>query len=83
MIPECFSDVEVGSRNQTSPLDDKPLVILSTPLNASQLVSLSLNIKQVLVENSSHYTMVDRPDVVINAIHEVVEAAQNHTNLKN
>jgi hypothetical protein len=27
--------------------------------------------------------MVDRPDVVINAIHEVVEAAQNHTNLKN
>jgi pimeloyl-ACP methyl ester carboxylesterase len=82
MIPECFSDVAVGSRGQTSPLGDKPLFVLSTPFNASQLDSLSLNSKHVLVENSSHFIMVDRPDVVINAIHEIIEAAQNHTKLK-
>ena len=82
MIPECFSEVALASRNQTRPLDNKPLIVLTTPSNASQLASLSSNGKQVVVANSSHYIMVDRPDVVISAIHEVVEAVQDHTTLK-
>jgi pimeloyl-ACP methyl ester carboxylesterase len=87
MVPECASEVEAASRNQTSPFDDKPLIVLSTSMSPrelqSKLLSLSLNSKAVLAENSSHYIMVDRPDVVISAIHEVVEASQNHTKLKN
>jgi hypothetical protein len=32
------------------------------------LASLSSDSKAVLVDNSSHYIMIDRPEVVINAI---------------
>ena len=49
----------------------------------SKLLSLSSNSKQVVVENSGHYMMVDRPDVVTEAIREVVEATRNHIKLKN
>jgi hypothetical protein len=45
------------------------------------LLSLSTNSKGVVAENSSHYIMVDRPDLVITAIREVVKAAQHHTKL--
>ena len=82
--------MEAASRNQTSPLDDKPLIVLSQSFSLgayaelqSKLLSLSLNSKQVVAENSGHLIMIDRPDVVISAIHEVVEAAQNHTKLRN
>jgi pimeloyl-ACP methyl ester carboxylesterase len=86
MGPECASEVEAASRNQTSPLDDKPLIVLSTSISSSahsKFLSLSLNSKQLVAENSGHAIMIDRPDVVISAIREVVEAAQNHTKLKN
>ena len=119
MNPDCASEVEAASRNQTNPLDDKPLIVLSrypiipvlepprvswsNPFNdrsppkrvhsaelppayaklLSKLLSLSSNSKQMVVEKSGHLSMIDRPDVVISAIREVVEAAQNHTKLKN
>jgi hypothetical protein len=90
MIPECTSDVEAASRNQTNPLDNKPLIVLSTSFSVEpyaelqrKLLSLSLNSKHTVAENTAHQIMVDRPDVVIRAIHEVVDAAQNHTKLRN
>jgi pimeloyl-ACP methyl ester carboxylesterase len=90
MQPECASDLEAATRNQTSPLGGKPLVVISTsnsmPAYADlqrQLPSLSSNSKRVVAEKSSHFIMIDRPDLVIRAIHDVVEAAQNHSQLKN
>jgi pimeloyl-ACP methyl ester carboxylesterase len=90
MNPECVSDAEAASRNQTTPLDNKPLIVLSGSFSLQpyaelqrKLLSLSLNSKHVVAENSAHQIMVDRPDVVISAIRNVVEAAQNHTKLKN
>jgi pimeloyl-ACP methyl ester carboxylesterase len=91
MVPECFSDVETASRNQASPLGDMPLIVLSQSHSfggeyaelQSRLLSLSSNSKQVIAENSGHFIMIDRPEVVITAIREVVEAAQNYTKLRN
>jgi pimeloyl-ACP methyl ester carboxylesterase len=86
MISECESEVQAASSNKANPLDNKPLVVLSASIgqaNAGQLISLSSNSRQVFAENSSHYIMIDRPDVVINAIREVFEAAQHHNQLKN
>lgn len=84
MTPGCFSEVAQASQQVTVPLGDKPLIILSTPairVFADTLASLSSDSKAVLVDNSSHYIMIDRPEVVINAIREVVEAANNHSRL--
>jgi pimeloyl-ACP methyl ester carboxylesterase len=84
MIPECVADVEAATRNQTHPLGDKPLIVLSTGVGqsyASQLASLSSNGKQLVVFDTSHFIMVDRPDVVISAIQEAVEAARRGSKL--
>jgi pimeloyl-ACP methyl ester carboxylesterase len=85
MTTECFSEVALASQNRARPLDDKPLIILSASFvqpDASTLGALSSNSKQELVENSSHYIMLDRPNAVIQAIDDVVDAARNHTRLK-
>ena len=85
MIPECVGDVESVTRGQAHPLGDKPLIVLSTGAGesyASQLTALSSNGKQVVVPDSSHFIMIDRPDVVIGAIREVVETVRSHSGLK-
>ncbi len=87
-MPECSSDVEATSRNKAAPFSDKPLIVLRTANSMpgyedlqKALLSLSTNSKAVVAENSGHYIMVDRPDLVITAIRKVVEAAQHHTKL--
>jgi hypothetical protein len=89
MLPECASDVEGATRSQASPLGGKPLIVLSTtnsmPIYTDlqrQLLSLSSNSKQVVAEKSSHFIMIDRPELVIGAIHDVVVAARNHSQLQ-
>jgi pimeloyl-ACP methyl ester carboxylesterase len=89
MAPECDSEVEAASRNQTSPLSTKPLIVVSQINSYGQayadlqnkLLSLSLNSEQLVAENSGHLIPIDRPDVVISSIREVVAAARNHTKL--
>lgn len=88
MMPECASDVEAASQNKAAPFSDKPLIVLRTASSMpgyedlqKSLLSLSTNSKEVVAENSGHYIMVDRPDLVISAIYDVVEAAQHHTKL--
>ena len=89
MAPECDSEVEIASRNQTSPLGKKPLIVISQINSFGQvyadlqnkLLSLSLNSEQLVAENSGHLIPIDRPDVVISSIREVVAAARNHTKL--
>jgi pimeloyl-ACP methyl ester carboxylesterase len=85
MAGECSRDVEAATANVVNPLGDKPFIALSHSLAQelhTQLLSLSTNGRQVIAGNSGHYVMVDRPDAVIGAIREVVEAARNHTGLK-
>jgi pimeloyl-ACP methyl ester carboxylesterase len=85
MVTECGAEVEAATQNQANPLGDKPFIALSQPATKqlhTELLALSLNSKQVVAANSGHFVMVDRPDVVIGAIREVVEAARSGTKLK-
>ena len=85
MAPECAAEVERVSRPNAQALAGKPLIVLSQPFSPAelqaQLLSMSSNNKQIVAENSGHYIMIDRPDIVITAIRDVVEAARNHTNV--
>ena len=42
----------------------------------AELVALSPQGKQVIAEKSGHYIQIDQPELVIDAIREVVEAAR-------
>ena len=42
----------------------------------AELVTLSDDSKQVIAEGASHFVHLDRPELVIGAIREVVESAQ-------
>ncbi|MGB7728500.1 MAG: hypothetical protein WBL50_10735 [Candidatus Acidiferrum sp.] len=41
------------------------------------LLSLSSNSKEMLADKSGHFVIIDRPDVVIDAIGQVVQSARN------
>jgi pimeloyl-ACP methyl ester carboxylesterase len=43
----------------------------------AELTQRSQNAKQIIAEDSGHYIHVDQPDLVIDAIRQVVEAARN------
>jgi pimeloyl-ACP methyl ester carboxylesterase len=47
----------------------------------AKLLSLSSNSKQLVAENSGHFIIIDRPDVVIDAIRQVVWSIRNSTKL--
>ena len=47
----------------------------------TKLLSLSSNSKQLTAENSGHFIVIDRPDVVIDAIEQVVRSVRTNTKL--
>ena len=47
----------------------------------SKLLSLSLNSKELVAENSGHFVIIDRPDVVIDAIGQVVHSVRKNSKL--
>lgn len=47
----------------------------------TKLLSLSSNSKQLTAENSGHFIIIDRPDVVVDAIEEVVKSVRYSTKL--
>jgi pimeloyl-ACP methyl ester carboxylesterase len=47
----------------------------------TKLLSLSENSKRLVAENSGHFIIIDRPDVVIDAISQVVQSVRNDTKL--
>jgi pimeloyl-ACP methyl ester carboxylesterase len=47
----------------------------------TKLLSLSGNSKRLVAENSGHFIIIDRPDVVIDAITQVVQSVRNNTRL--
>jgi len=89
MMPECVAKADAISKEHSHPLGNKPLVDVSTDeaLGAdyiklqTDLLSLSQNSKQIIAKNSGHFIIVDRPDVVIDAISQVVRSVRSNAKL--
>jgi pimeloyl-ACP methyl ester carboxylesterase len=59
---------------------------VDTPLTAGaevqrQLLSLSRNSKEITAEGSGHFVIIDRPDIVVDAINQAVRSACSKTPL--
>ena len=95
MMPQCVAEADAITKEQPHPLGDKPLVDVSTDMGTkhvgtinieyvalqTRLLSLSKNSKQIVAENSGHFIMIDRADVVVDAISQVVRSSRNHARL--
>ena len=92
VMPACEKDIDDRTRGMERPLGNRPLVVLHTnpgdPLGRSpymqlqrMLAGLSGNSVTVQAEHSSHYIMLDRPDLVIAAIRRVLAAVRGNTRL--
>jgi len=89
IVPECTASADAISKEHPHPLGDKPLVDISTDENLgpeyvklqNALLSLSQNSKQIVAEKSSHFVIIDRPDVVIDGVRQAVQSARNNRKL--
>ena len=89
MMPECVGQADAIAKEHSHPLGDKPLVDVSTDEALgpdyvklqTELLSLSQNSKQIIAEKSGHFVIIDRPDVVIDAISQVVQSVRNNSKL--
>jgi pimeloyl-ACP methyl ester carboxylesterase len=88
--PRCFADAEAFAKDHPHPLGDKPLVDVSTDEMRSpeyvrlqtELLGLSQNSEEIIAEKSTHFVIIDRPDVVIDAISQVVRSVRNNAKLQ-
>jgi pimeloyl-ACP methyl ester carboxylesterase len=76
---DCLSQLKRTDRGP-HPLGNTPLLVVSTGNELpnykklqTELLSLSVRSKQLMAEGSFHSVEIDQPDVVVNAIAEVVE----------
>jgi len=87
MTPECVAEADAIARKHSHALGDKPLVDITTVDSAratqlhTKLLSLSQNSKQVIAEKSGHFIIIDRPDVVVDAISQVVQSVRKNAKL--
>lgn len=90
IMPECVAQADATSKERLHTLGNKPLVNVSTDEGThspeyaklqADLLSLSENSKQVVAEKSGHFIIVDRPDVVIDAIRQVVQSVRKNSKL--
>jgi pimeloyl-ACP methyl ester carboxylesterase len=89
MMPECVAQADAIAKEHSHPLGDKPLVDVSTDEALgpdyvklqTELLSLSQNSKQIIAEKSGHFVIIDRPDVVIDAIRQVVQSVRSNAKL--
>jgi pimeloyl-ACP methyl ester carboxylesterase len=82
IIPQCFADADAALEKRDHPLGDKPVVDVDTPDSAgaalqNTLRALSRNSKEMVAEKSGHFVIIDRPDVVIDAIQQVVQSVRD------
>jgi pimeloyl-ACP methyl ester carboxylesterase len=86
---ECTSEADAITKEHSHPLGDKPLVDVSRDESRSPdyvklqsyLLSLSQNSKEIIAEKSGHFVIIDRPDVVIDAISQVVQSVRKNSKL--
>jgi pimeloyl-ACP methyl ester carboxylesterase len=89
IVPGCTAAADAISKEHPHPLGDKPLVDISTNEFRSpeydklqtDLLSLSRNSQQIVAAQSGHFIIIDRPDVVIDAISQVVRSVRNNAKL--
>jgi hypothetical protein len=88
--PGRFADADAIAKEHPHPLGDKPLVDVSTDEMRgvpgyvefqTRLLALSQNSKEIFAEKSGHFVIIDRPDVVIEAIGQVVQSVRNGSKL--
>lgn len=86
ITPQCFAEAEAVVKKHPQPLGNRPLVDISVDSHMpgyarlhSQLLSLSSDSKQIVAENSGHFVIIDRPEVVVDGIREVVNAVRTKT----
>jgi pimeloyl-ACP methyl ester carboxylesterase len=83
MVADCFSQIEVLTRGHAYPLGNMRLVVISTQNEApgysqlqAKLLALSHNSEHIIAWNSTHMVPIDEPDVIVDAIHELVESGR-------
>ena len=86
LMPGCFADADAIVKGHSQSFGDKPVIDVDTSSSAGaelqrQLLSLSRNSKEMSAEGSGHFVMIDRPDVVVDAINQAVRSARNKTPL--
>jgi pimeloyl-ACP methyl ester carboxylesterase len=89
IVPECVAKADANTKEHSHPLGDKPLVDVSTDEDRNpdyiklqtKLLSLSQNSREIIAEKSGHFVIIDRPDVVIDAIRQVVQSVRNNSKL--
>jgi pimeloyl-ACP methyl ester carboxylesterase len=85
----CVTEVDSITNEHDHPLGDKPLIDVTTGGDGipgytelqAKLLSLSQNSKQLVADNSGHFVIIDRPDVVVDAIDRVQNAVRDKANL--
>jgi pimeloyl-ACP methyl ester carboxylesterase len=83
MVADCFSAIERMTGGRPFPLGNMHLVVISTPNEArgyaelqAKLLTLSHNSEHVIAWKSTHMVPIDEPEVITEAIHEVVDGAR-------
>jgi pimeloyl-ACP methyl ester carboxylesterase len=88
--PGCLAGADTIVKEHPHPLGDKPLVDISTDEMRgvpgyvewqARLLALSQNSKEIIAQKSGHFVIIDRPDVVIDAIRQVVQSVRNNAKL--
>jgi pimeloyl-ACP methyl ester carboxylesterase len=82
MAAGCFDEVEHAEKTPF-PLGNKPVAVVNTTYDSEryrklqeQLLHLSSKHRQFVAENSTHMVIIDEPEVVVQAIGNVVRAAR-------
>jgi len=69
----------VREMRDADPIRDIPVLLLtpgkSTPLSDAAVLRIGDNVQQVIAPTSAHWIHLDQPDLVIESIREMVEAA--------
>ena len=86
---ECTALADASLKEHIHPLGDTPLVDVSQDEFRApeydefqaKLLSLSQNSKQIVAEKSGHFIIIDRPDVVVDAVRQVVQSVRDHAKL--
>ena len=83
MLPQCADEADAVDKQHPYPLGDKPLIDISIDNEItgyaelqSELLALSHNSKQIVARNSSHFIIIDRPDIVVEGIRQVVDVVR-------
>ena len=80
----CTAAVDAATEGRARPLDDLPLVVVSTANDTpnygelqQQLLALSTNSRQMTAEKSFHAIEMSEPDIAVEAIRQLVETVRS------